>query len=256
MPIDFRNVVNLRNGQFDSTTRAQMDQLFDGCLADGTGKLAVHFHGGLVSERDAMALAERLLPEDRQTNVAYPMFFVWESALLEILRNNVGEILRENFFQILLRHALSFVAGKVRQQIVGGRIAAVTPESVSRVAGGTGQGRERRSQLDRSQWPPTGVGVRAVAGRGHPVPAAARSRPRLHARGGAHLLLYRAGRHGGTVARHGNGRVAKDVDVTRGAGRCRARAQPGVRRGARLPAVASPDQGSGQGRGPRRLAVP
>jgi len=133
VPIDFRNVVNLRNGQFDSTTRAQLDQLFDGCLADGTGKLAVHFHGGLVGEGDAMALAERLLPEYRQANVAYPMFFVWESGLLEILRNNVGEILREDFFQILLRRALSFVAGKVRQQIVGGRIAAVTPESVSRV---------------------------------------------------------------------------------------------------------------------------
>ena len=34
MSIDFHNVVNLRNGQFDSTTRAQLDQLFDACLVD------------------------------------------------------------------------------------------------------------------------------------------------------------------------------------------------------------------------------
>lgn len=139
MPIDSRNVVNLRNGQFDSTTRAQLDELFDAYLADGTGRLAVHFHGGLVSEGDAMKMAERLLPEYRQASVAYPVFFVWESSLLDVLRNNVLDILRENFFQQLLRRALGFVGGKVLEGI-GDRRTSVADARVQaeldRVAGG------------------------------------------------------------------------------------------------------------------------
>jgi hypothetical protein len=126
VPIDSLNVVNLRNGQFDSTTRAQMQALFAAFNADATNNLCIHFHGGLVKETKAMAMAERLMPIYRQTNVAYPVFVVWESGLLETIRNNAAEILQEGFFQKLLKRALGFVAGKVLQDI-GTKGISVTP---------------------------------------------------------------------------------------------------------------------------------
>ena len=133
MSIDSRNVVNLRNGRFDSTTRTQLDALFDAFRKDGTGNLAVHFHGGLVKEAGAMSMADRLLPVYRQDGVAYPVFFVWETGLLETLRNNVGDILQEGFFQKLLKRALAFVAGKVFQT-PGEKGISVTPAGGARVA--------------------------------------------------------------------------------------------------------------------------
>jgi hypothetical protein len=126
VPIDSMNVVNLRNGQFDATTRPQMAALFAAFKSDATNNLCVHFHGGLVSEANGMKLAERLLPIYRQTNTAYPMFFVWESQLLETIRNNSSEIFNEDFFQKLLKHALSFVAGKILQG-AGGKGVSITP---------------------------------------------------------------------------------------------------------------------------------
>ncbi|MBW8875024.1 MAG: hypothetical protein JF614_08675 [Acidobacteria bacterium] len=120
------NFVNLRSGRFDSTSRSDLRQLFDSFVQEGTKNLAVHFHGGLVSESSAMAMAERLLPEYHQTNVAYPVFFVWESGLLESIRNNVAEVANEQFFERLLLLALQFAGGKVLQA-VGERGVMVTP---------------------------------------------------------------------------------------------------------------------------------
>lgn len=136
------NFINLRNGRFDSSTREQLKSAFSSFDADATNNLVVHFHGGLVNEDRAMALADRLLPIYRQTNVAYPMFFVWESGLLETIRNNGTDILNEDFFQKLLKRALQFAAGKVLQG-PGEKGLSVTPvgrakvdEEIDKVAAG------------------------------------------------------------------------------------------------------------------------
>ena len=77
MSITPLNMINLRDGQFDSTSRQELDALFAAFAADGTNRLAIHFHGGLTSEKEGMEIAERLLPLYRQTNVAYPAFSQW-----------------------------------------------------------------------------------------------------------------------------------------------------------------------------------
>ena len=125
MAITPLNFLNLRDGRFDATSRTQLTQLFDAFAADGTQNMAVHFHGGLVSADNAMATAERLLPEYRQDGVCYPMFFVWESGLFETIRNNTTQIANEEFFQKLLSKALQFVGGKVLQGLGGARGEAV-----------------------------------------------------------------------------------------------------------------------------------
>lgn len=115
MAITPMNFMNLRDGRFDSTSRDDLRRLFASVTTGGTGHLVVHFHGGLVNEASAMAMADRLLPEYEQTSVCHPLFVVWESGLLETVRNNATEVAKEAFFQKLLKRVLAFAAGKVLQ---------------------------------------------------------------------------------------------------------------------------------------------
>lgn len=126
------NYVNLRDGRFDGTTRSDLRRAFQAASASGSNHIVVHFHGGLVSEDAGTALAERLLPEYQQTNVCYPMFFVWKSGLLETIRINASEIANEAFFQKLLKKALAYAAGKILQA-PGDRGTSIVPVGNKRV---------------------------------------------------------------------------------------------------------------------------
>jgi hypothetical protein len=65
-----------------------------------------------------MQIAERLLPvyHDPDRGDGYPVFFVWESGLLEILRNNLPEITSEKLFGILWKRLARIVLRKAAQQ--------------------------------------------------------------------------------------------------------------------------------------------
>ena len=87
MPLSKDHYLNLKNGVFDSTSRDDLQHLFTNFSNDpNSGKLAVHFHGGLVGEKAGMAIANRLLPVYRSAG-SYPVFFVWESGLLEMAKS-------------------------------------------------------------------------------------------------------------------------------------------------------------------------
>jgi hypothetical protein len=83
-------------------------------------RLVMHFHGGLVDEAWGMKVAEDLLPIYAGAG-AYPVVFVWRTGALEILRNNILEIAREDFFDRLIRRLLGWAVGKVRGEEEGGR---------------------------------------------------------------------------------------------------------------------------------------
>jgi len=68
----------------------------------------------LVDEKSGMAVAERLLPVYESAG-GYPVFFVWESGLLEVISNNLGEISKEKIFQLLLKKVAQFAMGKLTQ---------------------------------------------------------------------------------------------------------------------------------------------
>jgi pimeloyl-ACP methyl ester carboxylesterase len=72
----------------------------------------LHFHGGLVSKQDATAMAYRLAPYYEAQGLL-PVFFVWESGLLETIRNNAKEIINEKIFRVLLKKLLKWAGGKV-----------------------------------------------------------------------------------------------------------------------------------------------
>jgi hypothetical protein len=85
----------------------------------GHGRGVLHFHGGLVSEPSGLRIARDLRPVYEQAG-AYPIFVVWRSDFLSIVRGNLYEIAREEVFNRLVRKVLSYVAGKAGDELVGG----------------------------------------------------------------------------------------------------------------------------------------
>ena len=83
-------------------------------------RIVMHFHGGLVDEARGMKIAQDLLPVYTGAG-AYPVFFVWRAGALEILRNNLFEIAREELFDRLVRRVLGWAVGKVRGAEEGSR---------------------------------------------------------------------------------------------------------------------------------------
>ena len=120
MTLSKNHYLHLKSGRFDQTDPADLDDLFRHLATDPDGeRLVLHFHGGLVSDRVARKTAETLLPHYRGAG-GYPVFFIWQSGLLEVLGNNLGEIFKERIYQRLLTLVLQFVEAKLRQGI-GGR---------------------------------------------------------------------------------------------------------------------------------------
>ncbi|MAS94931.1 MAG: hypothetical protein CMO55_17175 [Verrucomicrobiales bacterium] len=99
-----------KNGTLDTTTVEHIDLMM--AAAKEKGRLVIHLHGGLVNEEKARAKADELLPVYQGTG-CHPVFFIYETGLLEIVRNNVGEIAKEKIFKILLNKILQYAKGKL-----------------------------------------------------------------------------------------------------------------------------------------------
>lgn len=65
--------------------------------------LVIHFHGGLNSRPYALENIVAPLTGRYLSANAYPLFFVWESGLMEALRNNKTELLRDPAFRELVK---------------------------------------------------------------------------------------------------------------------------------------------------------
>ena len=86
-------VVNLALGQLSEegqfrTTPADLEGIIDGlseyCHEVEQPRLMLHAHGGLVAEGSALEYAAKVAPWWRDKGI-YPVYFVWESGLLDIL---------------------------------------------------------------------------------------------------------------------------------------------------------------------------
>ena len=91
------HLVNLRHGKYSNdgqvgTTAADIDALFKQHLPDAISRLPagsklplmLYAHGGLVKEKVALAGAAAQIPW-WNANGVYPLFFIWETGLLETL---------------------------------------------------------------------------------------------------------------------------------------------------------------------------
>lgn len=105
--LDTDHIIHSRSGQLGSNVTSEADarrialQAWD---AGKTGKpIVLHFHGGLVSKGAAHKGATGLFPVYADRAGAYPIFSIWESGLIETVRNNLMDILSDSVFQELVK---------------------------------------------------------------------------------------------------------------------------------------------------------
>lgn len=132
-PLDPLHGLHLENGRFSGTTDTKagdVDRLlaeFESQRARWASGLVVHFHGGLVSHEAGKKVA-RDLQDDYEAALAYPVFFVWESGLLDNVRNNLGDIAKEKLFRELAGKVLKFAIGKIGGAAGGKGAAGPLPD--------------------------------------------------------------------------------------------------------------------------------
>lgn len=106
MSVDQDHVIHSRAGRLGTdgiTSRSDAKRIVASAYAARPAKgLAIHFHGGLVNTKAGLAIAEKLTPRYSGAGT-YPVFFVWEAGLLETLKNNLGDILKDEVFQELVK---------------------------------------------------------------------------------------------------------------------------------------------------------
>ncbi|MBK7828415.1 hypothetical protein [Nannocystis sp.] len=92
-------------------THARIEQLARDAVANG--HLVVHLHGGLVTPANGRLGASQMQPTYTAAK-AFPVAFLWNTAPLAIVCNNLEEIAREGFFQRALALVLKYTAGRLR----------------------------------------------------------------------------------------------------------------------------------------------
>lgn len=92
------HVINLTRGRLSQGGRFRMppgslegiiDGFKDYVATTARPRLMVHAHGGLVSEGDALAYAQSAVPW-WTTQGVYPVFFVWETGVFDVIRQRLG----------------------------------------------------------------------------------------------------------------------------------------------------------------------
>lgn len=112
-------------GRGTDTSAKDIDNLLELFLTSGSGKLVIHFHGGLVKKATGLATAKRL--HDFYVTDAFPIFYVWESGVWETIRNNLRELADEPVFKQLVRKLLQYTLERLSGQS-GGR--SILPGSI------------------------------------------------------------------------------------------------------------------------------
>jgi hypothetical protein len=104
-----------------TTTPADIDAIFDHLESTGRSKLALHFHGGLVSEGAGLDVARRVAPVYASAG-SHPVTFVWETGLIETISRNLTRVHSTKLFMKLLTYVVRHVAKRV-----GGGVGAKGP---------------------------------------------------------------------------------------------------------------------------------
>ncbi|MFH0726166.1 MAG: hypothetical protein V2B19_07430 [Pseudomonadota bacterium] len=116
MPNELDHIIHLANGQLSpesTTSREDVARVLQLAVnAHPASGLAIHFHGGLVSENSARQIALRLTPVYADAG-AYPMFLIWESGLFESIGNNLHDISQEKLFKEFVKKAAEWVLKKI-----------------------------------------------------------------------------------------------------------------------------------------------
>jgi hypothetical protein len=113
--VDNTIILHSRDGRCGDPPLSSLEQvqkvIADALSAGASQGLVIHFHGGLVSARQGIARARELNGPFRAAQTL-PLFFIWESGLLETIKNNLEDILADPVFRELVKKAGEWVLKK------------------------------------------------------------------------------------------------------------------------------------------------
>jgi hypothetical protein len=106
------NALYLRDGRYDGMSRDDVTATFQAFRDQTeTKRLALFFHGGLVDKASGQQSAANEFLAYQQ--VAFPLFFIWESGFREVLAHHLPLIFAETIFGRVFTHASTLLTGKV-----------------------------------------------------------------------------------------------------------------------------------------------
>ena len=102
------NAIYLRDGRYDEMTRDDVAKAFLAFSHSGKDRLALFFHGGLVSKKGGMNGAAQQY--QAYHDVSYPYFFVWQAGIWEVLGHHLPSIFADTLFRSVTNNARVVVA--------------------------------------------------------------------------------------------------------------------------------------------------
>ena len=126
-PLSKTNYIDLLHGQFHGTKPENLDKLFKALNQSGLNHLVVHFHGGLVSQKDALTEAKNL-KDAYVLGGAYPVFFIWNSSLLSDLRIAIHKRTKQRLFVHLVQRILGYSVNNSSSRLKKGGMPGTLPE--------------------------------------------------------------------------------------------------------------------------------
>jgi hypothetical protein len=104
----------LRDGKYDGMTRADVAATLAAFRAQtATNRLALFFHGGLVDKASGQQGAANEF--EKYKDVVFPLFFIWESGIREVLVHHLPLIFAETIFGRIVDHATDLLTSKLSQ---------------------------------------------------------------------------------------------------------------------------------------------
>jgi hypothetical protein len=119
MDVQKDHVLHSESGKFGDGTSKPGDvvRILDQAIAENHANgVLIHFHGGLVSQKAGREIADRMVSLYASADT-YPIFFVWESGLIESIQNNLQDIREDKAFQELTKKVSEWVLKKIGGQI-------------------------------------------------------------------------------------------------------------------------------------------
>jgi hypothetical protein len=121
------NALYLRDGKYDSMGRDEVAKTFQAFRDQTkTERLALFFHGGLVDKSSGQLSAAA--EYDAYSDLVFPLFFIWESGIWEVLAHHLPLIFAETIFGRIRDHATDLVNKKLPPVADGVDALAVVPD--------------------------------------------------------------------------------------------------------------------------------
>ena len=89
---------------------SDVDSIAKGISEKNIEKVVIHFHGGLVSEAAGMETAYGMEELYTEGDLAHPVSVVWETGLVETIKQNMSSISNTKLFKKLLKYLLKVVS--------------------------------------------------------------------------------------------------------------------------------------------------